>query len=67
MPMPRTPSAISAEIDDFETVTKEIVAVAETHADGRIVSVLEGGYNGPIRGVRVVAHLGALGAERGRI
>ena len=39
---------LGLEVEDFETITKEIVEVAETHAQGRIVSVLEGGYNVPI-------------------
>ncbi len=43
--------------------------MAETHAQGRIVSVLEGGYNVPILAGSVAAHLQALGAEppRGRL
>ncbi len=57
---------LGLEVEDFEILTREIVAVAETHAGGRIVSVLEGGYNVPILAGCVVAHLAALGAERGR-
>jgi acetoin utilization deacetylase AcuC-like enzyme len=58
---------LGLEIEDFGILTKEIVSVADTHAQGRIVSVLEGGYNVPILAGSVVAHLDALGAERGRI
>ncbi len=58
---------LGLEVEDFEILTKEIVSIAETHAGGRIVSVLEGGYNVPILAGCVVAHLDALGAERGRI
>lgn len=58
---------LGLEIDDFETLTREIVSVAEAHAGGRIVSVLEGGYNVPILAGSVDAHLDGLGAERGRI
>jgi acetoin utilization deacetylase AcuC-like enzyme len=58
---------LGLEVEDFEILTREIVAVAETHAGGRIVSVLEGGYNVPILAGSVVTHLDALGAERGRI
>jgi acetoin utilization deacetylase AcuC-like enzyme len=54
---------LGLEIEDFEILTKELVAVAETHAKGRIVSLLEGGYNIPILAGSVVAHLHALGAE----
>ncbi len=58
---------LGLEVEDFETLTKDVVAVAETHAQGRIVSVLEGGYNVPILAGSVEVHLHALGAERGRI
>jgi acetoin utilization deacetylase AcuC-like enzyme len=58
---------LGLETEDFEVLTKEVVLVAETHAHGRIVSVLEGGYNVPILAGCVVAHLHALGAEPGRI
>ena len=54
---------LGLEVEDFETLTKAIVAVAETHAAGRIVSVLEGGYNIPILAGCVEIHLHALGAE----
>jgi acetoin utilization deacetylase AcuC-like enzyme len=54
---------LGLEVEDFEIITKELVSVANTHAQGRIVSVLEGGYNVPILAGSVVAHLQALGAE----
>ena len=54
---------LGLELEDFESLTKEIVGVAETHSRGRIVSVLEGGYNVPILAGCVAAHLHALGAE----
>ena len=54
---------LGLELEDFESITKEIVGVAETHSRGRIVSVLEGGYNVPILAGCVAAHLHALGAE----
>ncbi len=56
---------LGLEVEDFEILTSEIVAVAETHAQGRIVSVLEGGYNVPILAGSVAAHLHSLGAEPG--
>ena len=46
--------------DDFAWVTGLIVDAAEQHAQGRIVSVLEGGYDLPALGRSVVAHLQAL-------
>jgi acetoin utilization deacetylase AcuC-like enzyme len=36
---------LGLEEDDFERLTREIVGVANLHSRGRIVSVLEGGYN----------------------
>ena len=39
---------------------REIVAVAQSHAEGRIVSVLEGGYNVPILAGCVTEHIQAL-------
>jgi acetoin utilization deacetylase AcuC-like enzyme len=57
---------LGLEIEDFEILTKEIISVAETYSEGRVLSVLEGGYNVPILAGCVVAHLHALGAEAGR-
>jgi acetoin utilization deacetylase AcuC-like enzyme len=54
---------LGLEVEDFVDLTKLIVDVAETHASGRLVSVLEGGYNIPILAACVAAHLEALGAE----
>jgi acetoin utilization deacetylase AcuC-like enzyme len=58
---------LGLEVDDFGSLTKEIVEVAESHAQGRILGVLEGGYNVPILASCVATHLHALGAEPGRI
>jgi acetoin utilization deacetylase AcuC-like enzyme len=57
---------LGLEIEDFEILTREIVAVASTHASGRVVSVMEGGYNVPMLAGSVVAHLVGLGAEPAR-
>jgi acetoin utilization deacetylase AcuC-like enzyme len=54
---------LGLEVEDFIDLTRLVAQVAETHADGRIVSVLEGGYNVPILAGCVAAHLEALGAE----
>ena len=50
------------EDDDYEWVTRQIVAVAERHAGGRIVSTLEGGYNTASLARSAVRHVRALGA-----
>lgn len=56
--------SLGLEIEDFERLTRTILEVAEVHAEGRVVSVLEGGYNVPILAGCVEAHLRALGAGR---
>ena len=45
---------------DFAWLTEQIVAVADRHAQGRVVSMLEGGYNLSALGRSVVAHIRAL-------
>jgi acetoin utilization deacetylase AcuC-like enzyme len=45
---------------DFAWVTREVRGLAQRHAKGRVVSVLEGGYDPPAFGRSAVAHLVAL-------
>jgi acetoin utilization deacetylase AcuC-like enzyme len=45
---------------DYEWITSRIKAVAERHAQGRIVSCLEGGYNLSALARSVAAHLRVL-------
>lgn len=45
---------------DFAWITQQLVTLADRHAQGRIVSMLEGGYNLPALGRSVVAHIKAL-------
>ncbi len=45
---------------DYRWVTEQVKAVADRHADGRIVSMLEGGYSLPALGRSVVQHLRVL-------
>ena len=54
---------LGLEVEDFDLLTRPIVDVAGTHAGGRLVSVLEGGYNVPILCGCVAAHLQALGVD----
>ena len=51
---------VQLEAGDFDWITRELVAIADRHADGRVVSSLEGGYD--MQGLResCVAHVGAL-------
>jgi acetoin utilization deacetylase AcuC-like enzyme len=46
--------------DDYAWITEQVRAVAKRHAQGRIVSCLEGGYNLSALGRSVVAHLRVL-------
>jgi acetoin utilization deacetylase AcuC-like enzyme len=55
--------SLGLEEEDFERLTRELVDVAETHSDGRIVSLLEGGYNVSRLAGCVEIHLRALGAQ----
>ncbi|QET00916.1 MULTISPECIES: histone deacetylase family protein [Cupriavidus] len=45
---------------DYAWITAQLIAVARTHARGRIVSCLEGGYNLSALGRSVLAHLKVL-------
>jgi acetoin utilization deacetylase AcuC-like enzyme len=51
------------EDDDFANLTKLMLGIAAEHAGGRVVSVLEGGYN--LEGLEqaVKAHVGALASS----
>lgn len=54
----------SMEVSDegFELITRRLADLADRHCDGRVVSVLEGGYNLSALGRSVVRHLMGLGA-----
>jgi acetoin utilization deacetylase AcuC-like enzyme len=45
---------------DFAEMTKDVLKIAEKHANGRVVSILEGGYNLDLLGGSVRSHLSAL-------
>ncbi|MCA1924813.1 MAG: histone deacetylase family protein [Thiobacillus sp.] len=46
--------------DDYAWITRALCALASRHAQGRIVSVLEGGYDLGALGRSAVAHVGAM-------
>ncbi|MCB1759201.1 MAG: histone deacetylase family protein [Gammaproteobacteria bacterium] len=46
--------------EDYRWITHELKMIADRHAEGRIVSMLEGGYSLSALGRSVVAHLDAL-------
>jgi acetoin utilization deacetylase AcuC-like enzyme len=46
--------------DDYAWITRELCVLADRHAQGRVVSVLEGGYDLGALGRSAVAHVGAM-------
>jgi acetoin utilization deacetylase AcuC-like enzyme len=54
---------LALETADFGWITEELVALAERHANGRVVSVLEGGYDLDALRDSVAAHVRALGGQ----
>jgi len=52
--------SLGLEVEDFATMTKQVLEVAKTHAKGRLVSCLEGGYNVEMLAESVQAHLEEL-------
>lgn len=46
--------------DDYGWLTEQILAIAAEYGEGRVVSVLEGGYNLPALAASVAAHVQAL-------
>ena len=53
-------SHLNLQPDSYGAITRRLVQLADRHAEGRLVSVLEGGYYLPDLGPAVVAHLRAL-------
>lgn len=53
-------AGLRLEEDDYHWITNEVKIIADKHADGRIISVLEGGYDLPALGNSALAHLEAL-------
>jgi acetoin utilization deacetylase AcuC-like enzyme len=52
--------SLGLEVEDFVTMTKQVLEVAKTHARGRLVSCLEGGYHLEALAESVQAHLEEL-------
>ncbi|MBL9083853.1 MAG: histone deacetylase [Planctomycetales bacterium] len=52
--------SLDLETDDFAELTKLLQATADTHSGGRLVSVLEGGYNLTALAASVSVHLRTL-------
>jgi acetoin utilization deacetylase AcuC-like enzyme len=54
------PSVRSCSSSPPDWITRELVAIAKRHGDGRVVSMLEGGYDLAALREASVAHVGAL-------
>lgn len=52
---------LNLKTEDFGELTKIVKEIAEEHSKGRIVSVLEGGYNLEVLGDAALEHVKALG------
>jgi acetoin utilization deacetylase AcuC-like enzyme len=51
---------LNLEADDFAWVTDELLGIADRHAEGRLVSTLEGGYDLEALAASAAAHVNAL-------
>jgi acetoin utilization deacetylase AcuC-like enzyme len=58
--------SLGLEVEDFVTLSKQVLDVAKTHAKGRLVSCLEGGYNLEVLAEAVQAHLEELLQDAGK-
>ncbi|NNJ25888.1 histone deacetylase family protein [Alienimonas chondri] len=54
---------LGLELEHFAAMTAAVVAIAEAHAGGRVVSLLEGGYDPAQLAEGVETHLAALAAD----
>ncbi|HWG44814.1 MAG TPA: histone deacetylase [Gemmataceae bacterium] len=52
--------SLGLEVEDFAWLTRQVLDVARTHCDGRLVSCLEGGYNLDVLAESVQVHLEEL-------
>ena len=58
-------ASLNWQTEDYAWLTRRLCDIADAHAQGRIVSTLEGGYDLPALQASVAAHVGVL-EERGR-
>jgi len=54
---------LNLEAEDYAWVTTKLVAIADRHAGGRLVSALEGGYSLTALRESTIAHINALAAN----
>ena len=55
--------SLGLETEDFGELTRLVAAIADDYAEGRVVSVLEGGYSPPVLADCVALHLEELGSR----
>lgn len=55
--------SLELETDDFGELTQLVLNVANEYCEGRVVSLLEGGYNPDKLAESVISHLNVLGRE----
>ena len=58
---------LGLELEHFAAMTAAVVAVAEAHAGGRVVSLLEGGYDPAQLAGSVATHLDSLASAGGAV
>jgi acetoin utilization deacetylase AcuC-like enzyme len=52
--------SLGLEVEDFDTLTRAVIDAAAAHANGRLITLLEGGYNPPVLAQCVDTHLRTL-------
>jgi len=57
--------SLGLETEDFATLTNIVLDTAATHAAGRVISVLEGGYNPPVLADCLETHLATMAKRTG--
>lgn len=57
--------SLQLETEDFQSLTKSVLEVADVHAQGRVVSLLEGGYNVEMLADSVALHLNTMMGHEG--
>ena len=53
-------ASLMLEEDDYRWITQKVVQIADKTAGGRIISVLEGGYDLAALGSSALAHIEAM-------
>jgi acetoin utilization deacetylase AcuC-like enzyme len=56
--------SLGLETEDFAVLTRFVLNISQQHADGKVVSVLEGGYNPQALAECVAIHIEELQADR---